>query len=316
MIDTLIETFTTLVQRGDTHIFLLPIYSTLLLGERIFHEFIDPERKWNNADTGANLFITITVLVLNMLIGHLLPLAAFSIIYNFAHLFEFGQSGWGWFAAFILYDLAWYVDHRIGHRISFFWAMHHVHHSSVEYNMTVASRGFVVDTTLLSRPTFYLLPLIGISPFQFIAISIFTNIWGIAQHTRLVGKLGWIDWLFATPSNHRVHHGSNDKYLDKNYGEVLMIWDHLFGTYQAEEEEPSYGVTDPINTNNPLRIEVAGILWFANRINNAKTLPGKLLSILMPPEWLPHNHIKEIDKAGLSGGPVKHSLPNNPRTPT
>ena len=153
--------------------------------------------------------------------------------------------------------------------------------------MTVASRGFLIDGTLLSRPTFYLLPLLGVSPYQFVVISIATNIWGIAQHTRLVGRLGWLDWLFATPSNHRVHHGSNDIYLDKNYGEVLMIWDHLFGTYQREEEEPTYGVTEPIDTYNPIAIEVAGLEWLWRKMKRATTWGDKLRCLVLPPGWEP-----------------------------
>ena len=153
--------------------------------------------------------------------------------------------------------------------------------------MTVASRGFVLDITLLSRPTFYLLPLLGLSPLHFMVVSIGTNIWGIAQHTRLVGKLPVLDWLFSTPSNHRVHHGSETKYLDRNYGETLMIWDHLFGTYQVEEEEPTYGVTVPINTSNPLRIEVAGLQWLRDKIRRAPTWQDKLRCLVMPPEWQP-----------------------------
>ena len=108
-------------------------------------------------------------------------------------------------ATFVLYDL-WYIDHRLGHRVGFFWAMHQVHHSSEQYNMTVASRGLVIDIFAIAT-LFYVLPLIGVSPLQFL-VSVVTNVWGIAQHTRLVGRYVLDSW-FATPSNHRVHHGFN-----------------------------------------------------------------------------------------------------------
>ena len=287
MFETAQETFRELVNSGSTYFFLIPIYGSLLLAERIAHGFVSPQREWNNPDAAANLAITLVTLAINSVIGHLLPLAAMAIIYEYAHLVTLPGGPLGWIVAFLIYDLAWYVDHRLAHRVGFLWAMHHVHHSSGEYNMTVASRGFVVDTTLLSRPTFYLLPLLGVTPYYFIVLNIFTNIWGIAQHTRLVGKLPWLDWLLATPSNHRVHHGSNEKYLDKNYGEVLIIWDRLFGTYRCEDEAPCYVVTDPINTHHPLKIEIAGFRWLRGKITTASDLKGKLRCLVMPPEWLP-----------------------------
>jgi sterol desaturase/sphingolipid hydroxylase (fatty acid hydroxylase superfamily) len=153
--------------------------------------------------------------------------------------------------------------------------------------MTVASRGFLVDTTLLSRPTFFLLPILGVGPFQFIVIAILTNIWGIAQHTRLIGKLGWLDWLIATPSNHRVHHGCDPQYIDRNYGEILMIWDRLLGTYEPEREEPTYGVVHPIDTTNPLLIEVAGLRWLAAKVRTCTSWRDKVRCFYRPPEWQP-----------------------------
>ena len=285
MSESILEIFGRLVSTGDTYLFLLPIYGGLLITERLVHAVYERERVWNNGDTAANIFLTGVFLLLNMTIGHLLPLGLMAWIHHHAHLLVLPSSVLGWAAAFILYDLAWYVDHRIAHRTGFFWAMHHVHHSSPEYNMTVASRGFILDMTLFSRPTFYLLPILGITPYHFMVVSIASNIWGIAQHTRMVGKLGWLDWFFATPSNHRVHHGSNPKYLDRNYGEVWIIWDRLFGTYKAEEEEPTYGVTDPINTNNPVRIETAGLQWLWAKMRRAHHFQDALRCLWMPPEW-------------------------------
>ncbi len=286
MLEAITDTFTALVKDGETYVFLLPIYTALLLGEQIAHKFLSP-RPWNHRDSWANIAITVCYLGLDVLVGKIVPVALMAFLYVNFRVFTLDFGPLAWVVVFLLHDLAWYVDHRIAHRVGFFWALHHVHHSSPEYNMTVASRGFVVDNTLLSRPTFYLLPLLGVSPFQFIAITILTNIFGIAQHTRLVPKLGVIDWLFATPSSHRVHHGSNPKYLDRNYGEMLMIWDHLFGTYQVEEEEPIYGVTDPINTYNPVLIEVAGMRWLARKIGRAQGLGDKLRCLVYPPGWDP-----------------------------
>ena len=286
MFETIADTFTTLTKQGDTYLFLLPIYAALIGGERLAHQVMTT-RKWDNFDAAANIVTTVAQLGLNIIIGHVLPLAMFAWIFANFSLITLGETAGGWAIAFILYDLAWYVDHRIGHRVGLFWAMHQVHHSSTEYNMTVASRGFIFDITLLPRPTFYLLPVLGVSPYQFIVIVIFSNIWGIAQHTRLINKLGWLDWLIATPSNHRVHHGCDEKYLDRNYGEVLMIWDRLFGTYQAEEEDPLYGVIVPIDTYNPVSIQFVGLRRLAHKIRKAKHWSDKLRCLYMPPGWAP-----------------------------
>jgi sterol desaturase/sphingolipid hydroxylase (fatty acid hydroxylase superfamily) len=285
-LETVTQTFMNLVERGDIYLFLVPIYTLLLTGERLFDAFW-PRRIWDHRDAAVNVLITVLTLGINVVVGHLVPIALMALIYSSLSVWSLAGSAAGWALAFLLYDLAWYTDHRIGHRVGFFWAMHQVHHSSEEYNMTVASRGFVWDITLLNRPTFYLLPLLGVSPLQFITISICTNVWGIAQHTRAVGRLKGLDWLLATPSNHRVHHGREPKYIDRNYGEVFMIWDHLFGTYQREEEEPSYGVTVPIETYNVVSIELAGIQRLRRKIGTACTWQDKLRCIIRPPEWKP-----------------------------
>ena len=296
MFETVTEHFKEFVETGDTYLFLIPIYASLLIAERVTHHFIFREQKWNNGDTVANLLITVFNLGLNTVVSHLLPLAAMAYLYSWWSVIELPAGVVGWIAGFLLYDLAWYVDHRIAHRVGFLWAMHHVHHSSPEYNATVASRGFSLDITWLSRPTFYLLPILGITPVHFMIINTVTNIWGIAQHTRVIDRLGWLDKVLATPSNHRVHHASDEVYIDKNYGEVLIIWDHIFGTYEPEAHEPTYGVTTPIQTNNPLKIEIAGILWLLQKLSTASGATNKMLCLLMPPEWEPSSTAVETRK--------------------
>ncbi len=277
--------FLHLVEQGEVYVVLLPIYVLLVGGERVAHGLF-AEHRWDDRDAAANIAITVAMLVLDVVVGALAPVALMAWLHGEFALFTLG-GGWGWLAAFLLYDLAWYVDHRIAHRTGFFWAMHHVHHSSPEFNTTVASRGFVLDATMLTRPTFYLLPLLGVSPLQFIVVKIVTNVWGIAQHTRLVGRLGMLDRILATPSNHRVHHGVDDIYLDRNYGEVLIVWDRLLGTWQPEQHAPTYGVTQPIETHDPLRIEVAGVRWLRAKMRRCDRWQDALACLVKPPEWAP-----------------------------
>ncbi len=287
MFDALLAPLLMLIDGGSVYGYLLPIYVGLLGAERIAHALFEQRVTWNNAEAISNIFLTVVFLGMGVLIGHVLPLGLMVFLFENFRLFEIGEGAVAWITIFLFYDLAWYIDHRIAHRTGMFWAMHHVHHSCPEYNMTVASRGFLLDSTLLSRPTFYLLPILGVAPQQYIVMSILTNVWGIAQHTRMVGKLGFLDTLFATPSSHRVHHGSESHCIDRNFGEVLMLWDHLFGTYAAEREEPLYGVTVPIETVNPLKIQVAGLKWFISRIRRAQGLRETAECFYRPPEWKP-----------------------------
>lgn len=284
MIDPLGAAFVALVREGEVYVILLPVYVLLVGGERLAHALSG--RRWDDRDAAANIAITVGFLLIDVGVGALAPVALMALLHEAFAPFTL-SGGWGWLAAFVLYDLAWYVDHRIAHRTGLFWAMHHVHHSSPEFNTTVASRGFLLDATMLSRPTFYLLPLLGVSPLHFIVVKIVTNVWGIAQHTRLVGRLGWLDGVLATPSNHRVHHGTDALYLDRNYGEVLIVWDRLFGTWQPERHPPNYGVTQPIDSHDPLTIELAGLRWLGDKMRRCARWQDAAACLFRPPEWRP-----------------------------
>jgi hypothetical protein len=146
------------------------------------------------------------------------------------------------------------------------------------------------------------MPIFGVSYIQYIIVQLFTNIWGIAQHTRLVGRMGILDRLLATPSNHRVHHGADVEYLDRNYGEVLILWDRLFGTYTREKQEPTYGLTKNIETYNPLLIEVAGIQWLRDQIRSADRWQDKIAYLWKPPGW---SH----DGQGETTEELRHRVP-------
>lgn len=276
-----------LVEAGEIYVILLPVYVLLLGGERVAHFVFEKDRRWDDRDAFTNVVITGVFLAVDVFVGAVLPVAALFWLYENVRIATLGFGPVGWLIAFLAYDLAWYIDHRIAHRTGLFWAFHHVHHSSNEYNMTVASRGFVLDNTLLTRPFFFVLPVLGMSPLHLLVVKLVTNVYGIAQHTRLVPKLPVLDAVLATPSNHRVHHGSDEKYLDRNYGEVLILWDRLFGTYQREEEEPTYGVVDRLESYNVVTIETAGLRWFARKLRSMPTWADRLRCLVYPPGWYP-----------------------------
>ena len=142
---------------------------------------------------------------------------------------------WVWVAAIVLYDLAYYWNHRAGHRITLFWAAHAVHHQSEDYNLSTALRQ--TSTGWMFGWIFYLpIALLGFPPEVVGVAGLINLLYQYWVHTEQVGKLGWFDRVFCSPSNHRVHHAVNDAYLDKNYGGILILWDRLFGTFQEEDD--------------------------------------------------------------------------------
>ena len=163
-----------------------------------------------------------------------------------------------WVLLVILEDFVYYWLHRFDHEIRLFWAIHVTHHSSEKMNFTVGFRSSVFQP--LYRFIYFIpLALLGFKPLDMVFVYAATQIWGIFVHTEFIRKMGWLEYILVTPSHHRVHHGSNPKYLDKNMGMFLIIWDKLFGTFQqelsAEAYEPiSYGLTKNIEKPGPVNI--------------------------------------------------------------
>lgn len=222
----------------------------LILLEVVLDFFLSKERRWK--DSGANFLIFfINQLLEKTIVGSLGIIALMP--FHYLSPFSIPMNTWTWVLAIIAADFTYYWMHRIEHEHRILWANHSVHHSSEDYNLTVSMRLSIIEPMI---EWIFLIPmmLVGFSPFQAIVGLIFVAQFQTWIHTEHIGKLGWLDLIFNTPSVHRVHHGSNRKYLDKNYGGITMIWDHLFGTYQREEEKVIYGLTKPIKTNNVLKI--------------------------------------------------------------
>lgn len=168
-------------------------------------------------------------------------------------LFELDASHAGvWIFAFVAYDLGYYFSHRYGHEWRILWASHVVHHSSEEYNLSTALRQ--TSSGWLNGIFYIPLYIIGIPVELMITVGSLNLIYQFWVHTKHIGRLGPLEWVFVTPSNHRVHHAKNPRYIDRNYGGVFIIWDRLFGTFQDElaEETPRYGITRQLNSWNPL----------------------------------------------------------------
>ena len=186
----------------------------------------------------------------------------------------------------VLADLAYYWEHRFTHRVNLAWATHSVHHSSPYFNISVAYRFGPLDGFW---PYFFsTLPLmiIGFNPVVIIFADAFVQLYQTALHTEAIGKLPRaVETVMNTPSHHRVHHGTNDEYLDKNYGGIFIVWDRLFGTFEPERAPVVYGLTAPINSINPVVVMGHGFYRMGKAVTSARTLRGRFGYLVGPPEY-------------------------------
>ena len=232
-------------------------------------------------DMMANFFIGLC-LVLAGLLEKGIAFGFFSLVYGFT-IFTPDLSWWLWIAGFLGCEFSFYLSHWLGHKTRIFWAAHVTHHSSQYLNLSVGAR--VNFIFLFYRFLFWApLCLVGISPEMILLIESITAIPTFLIHTEKVGKLGVLDWIFNTPSNHRVHHASNPEYIDKNFGGVLMIYDHLFGTYAKETAAPVYGLTHNIDTYNPGKLLLHEYIWMTREFSKIKSFPAKFRYLFSRPQ--------------------------------
>lgn len=207
-------------------------------------------------------------------------------IYENWRLFTLPQNIWIWLLLFLGVDFFYYWFHRMSHQVNALWAAHIVHHQSEEYNLTVALRQSWFQGWF--SWVFYLpLAYLGFEPLMFLTLSAFNTLYQFWIHTRLIKNMGPLEYILNTPSHHRVHHGSNPKYIDKNHAGTLIIWDRLFGTFQKEEEDVYYGITTPLASWNPLW---ANVHYWDELWNTAKKSPrwiDKINVFIKPPGWFP-----------------------------
>lgn len=201
---------------------------------------------------------------------------------NFA-LFDIHPGIIAWIMLFLFTDFMWYWYHRVGHEVNLFWSVHVVHHQSDDYNFTVSARITVFQA--IARCMFWsVLPLIGFPAEMITVFLLIHGAYPFFTHTQLVGKLSWLEYFLVTPSHHRVHHSSNPQYLDKNYGDVLIIWDKFFGTFAEEKEKPVYGLTKPLNSHSFLWQHFHFMLEIIVAFKRAKGFKQKWKCLLGKPD--------------------------------
>jgi sterol desaturase/sphingolipid hydroxylase (fatty acid hydroxylase superfamily) len=263
--------------------FAIPGFVVLLLLEA-WYSWKEQRDLYEVKDTFSSLAMGIGN-VISGLVARLIVFGAFTLVYRY-RLFTLPFSWWMWLLAFFADDFSYYWFHYVSHNVRWFWASHVVHHSSQRYNLSTALRQTWTGNLTGSFIFWMWMPLLGFHPIVVMLMQQISLIYQFWIHTEAIHLLPRpIEFIFNTPSHHRVHHGSNLKYLDKNHGGILIIWDRLFGTFQPEEERPVYGLTKNIESYNPVRIafkewgDMLGQAWRSRSVRNG------IKYIVRPPGW-------------------------------
>ena len=273
-------------------LYATPFFIGLVLIEILYGRFVK-DQKHNLMDTVSSLSSGLTNVVKDSL-GLVIILVSYPFLLEHLALVEIKATWLVWVVAFIALDFAGYWNHRLSHHINFFWNQHVIHHSSEEFNLACALRQPI--SNLLGYYALLLIPaaLLGV-PDQVIAIlapiHLFAQFW---YHTQYIGKLGFLEYVIVTPSQHRVHHAINKEYIDKNLGQIFCVWDRIFGTFQEELDEvpPQYGVLKPANTWNPIIINFQQVWRLMQDAWRTKSYWDKLRIWFMPTGWRPQD-VKE-----------------------
>lgn len=275
------------------------VFALAFLGFELLHRFFKKQLSWNYVGDSFSNFVVFTKFVVVLFLTGGFYVSAFYFASAWAPFGKISVTPFTILLCLVAVDLAYYLEHRVSHRVGIGWATHLVHHSSPHYNLSVAFRFGPLDGFV---PIVFMLPLvlIGFDPLIVFATEAFILTYQTFLHTQLIGKLPRpIEFIFNTPSHHRVHHGSNPHYIDKNYGGLFIVWDRIFGTFAQEEEAVVFGLTTPIHSINPFVIFWGGLYQLGKRMILAKNLIEALGYFFLPPDWQPKkvepaNHSKNL----------------------
>ncbi|WP_354700733.1 hypothetical protein DSM112329_01019 [Paraconexibacter sp. AEG42_29] len=260
-------------------------------------------------DTRTSLTMGIGSVAVNAF-WHIVLIAVWAAAFELSPLEMDAGDWWVWPLLFVLDDLAFYAYHRVGHEVRVFWASHVVHHSSEHYNLSTALRQPWVPLTL---PFWLPLALLGYKPWMILLAQSWSLIYQFGLHTERIGTLPRpIELIFNTPSHHRVHHGANDIYLDRNYGGVLIVWDRIFGSFQGETERVRFGLTTNIATFNPLKVvsHEYGAIW--HDVRGTRNWRDRAGYLLRGPGWRPAADAAPAPSAGPDRAAEDEARPVQP----
>jgi len=262
----------------------IPVFF-LLIGVELLYSVVKNLKLYRLNDSIANISLGVG----QQITGIFMKTAVF---FGYLFLYEnyrfatVGNSVLVWVILFFGVDFFYYWFHRMSHEVNALWAAHIVHHQSEDYNLSVALRQSWFQNAF--SWAFYLpLAFAGFDPIMFLTISSFNTLYQFWIHTRTINKMGILEWFLNTPSHHRVHHGSDPEYIDKNHGGTLIIWDRLFGTFREEKKEPHYGITTPLKSWNPVWANFHYWIELLNAASKSTGIKNKILVFLKPPGWMP-----------------------------
>lgn len=262
----------------------IPIFAVLIIIEVIIQWAYNRKLyRLNDAITNINCGITQQV---SGIFLKLFAIGIYALIFDHFAIWKIATNWYTLIILFIATDFAYYWAHRMSHQINLFWSAHVVHHQSEDYNLSVALRQSSFQTIWTS---FFYFPLaiIGFNTIDFALMAALTTLYQFWIHTELIGSMGFLEYILVTPSHHRVHHGREPKYIDKNHGGAFIWWDMMFGTFQKEEERPTYGVTTPINSWNPVWANFANFEIMRKEMKQIKGFKNNLKYLFYKPGWLP-----------------------------
>lgn len=282
--------------------YAIPIFIVLMLIEY----FYGVAKKHNTYCFGdsINSLSTGILMTLFSAVTKSIQIVPFYFVYEYFRIIDYSLiPGWEYIAPlifFILVDFCYYWAHRVCHEVNFLWGVHQPHHQSEAFNLSTALRQGAFQG-LFTAPFYVPLAILGCDPLLFLALAALNTLYQFWVHTRHIKSCGWLEYILVTPSHHRVHHGRNELYLDKNYSGVFIVWDKLFNTFEKETVEPVYGVTTPINTLNPYK---ANMSWWALLYQDMKctdSIIEKIKLWFMPTGWRPQTAAAQFDYPAHDG---------------
>ena len=279
--------------------YAIPFFVLLLVVEGLTYRNLqhDGHVGYELRDTRTSLAMGIGNVAVNV-VWKLAVVAVYAALYELTPLRLDPGDWWVWVLLFFADDLAYYAFHRVSHECRVFWASHVVHHSSQHYNLSTALRQTWVPMTYL--PFWLPLPLLGFAPWMVLLAQSWSLIYQFWLHTERVGRLPRpLEAILNTPSHHRVHHGANEQYLDRNYGGILVIWDRLFGSFEPEGERVRYGLTTNIDTFNPLRVAFHEYIALGRDLRAARSWRVRWNLLVRGPGYEP----PATSAAATAGGP-------------
>jgi sterol desaturase/sphingolipid hydroxylase (fatty acid hydroxylase superfamily) len=264
--------------------YAIPFF-VLLLSIEAWFSYKEHKQLYETKDTWSSLALGIGN-VLTGFITKALIFALFSLLYKYRIFTLDDTQWWFWVLLFFADDFSYYWFHRVSHNVNWFWASHVVHHSSERYNLAAALRQTWTGNATGAFLFWAWMPLMGFHPLWVLLMQQISLIYQFWIHTETITRMPrWFEFIFNTPSHHRVHHGSDLKYLDKNHGGILIIWDRIFGSFQPERERPVYGLTNNIGSFNPFIVAFKTWGELFRKAWSSGSIKTGINYFLQPPGW-------------------------------